>query len=177
LPRATHTRSDREAAKGKQSGRTQEIQRLIGRSLRAVLRDSNVGWYVVLVLGLLGLADTLQGYAFGVMAPEIARTLGISRSELTTLNALKTLATAALTVPLVMTVQRTPRRALVSVTAAFVWALFALMTSFVTTLAGLTAVLLVDGATSGARGTPQIAPPVPFGLPLPPSPFPSSISS
>jgi ribonuclease PH len=36
LPRATHTRSDREAARGKQRGRTQEIQRLIGRSLRAV---------------------------------------------------------------------------------------------------------------------------------------------
>nr|WP_315227790.1 ribonuclease PH [uncultured Albidiferax sp.] len=36
LPRATHTRSDREAVRGKQSGRTQEIQRLIGRSLRAV---------------------------------------------------------------------------------------------------------------------------------------------
>ena len=36
LPRSTHTRNDREAAKGKQSGRTQEIQRLIGRSLRAV---------------------------------------------------------------------------------------------------------------------------------------------
>ncbi len=36
LPRATHTRSDREAAKGKQSGRTQEIQRLIGRSMRSV---------------------------------------------------------------------------------------------------------------------------------------------
>lgn len=36
LPRATHTRSTREAAKGKQTGRTQEIQRLIGRSLRAV---------------------------------------------------------------------------------------------------------------------------------------------
>ena len=37
LPRSTHTRSPREAAKGKQSGRTQEIQRLIGRSLRAVI--------------------------------------------------------------------------------------------------------------------------------------------
>src|SRR5216110_2682577 len=37
LPRATHTRGTREAAKGKQSGRTQEIQRLIGRSLRAVV--------------------------------------------------------------------------------------------------------------------------------------------
>src|SRR5215212_3639470 len=36
LPRATHTRGAREAAEGKQSGRTQEIQRLIGRSLRAV---------------------------------------------------------------------------------------------------------------------------------------------
>ncbi|MEQ1517512.1 MAG: ribonuclease PH, partial [Usitatibacteraceae bacterium] len=37
LPRATNTRSDREAARGKQTGRTQEIQRLIGRSLRCVV--------------------------------------------------------------------------------------------------------------------------------------------
>jgi len=43
LPRATHTRSAREAAKGKQSGRTQEIQRLIGRSLRAVIDLSALG--------------------------------------------------------------------------------------------------------------------------------------
>jgi ribonuclease PH len=43
LPRATHTRTDREAAKGKQSGRTQEIQRLIGRSLRAVFDLSLLG--------------------------------------------------------------------------------------------------------------------------------------
>jgi ribonuclease PH len=43
LPRATHTRSDREAAKGKQSGRTQEIQRLIGRSLRSVFDLSALG--------------------------------------------------------------------------------------------------------------------------------------
>ena len=43
LPRATHTRSDREAARGKQSGRTQEIQRLIGRSLRAVIDLSALG--------------------------------------------------------------------------------------------------------------------------------------
>ncbi|HEX9579459.1 MAG TPA: ribonuclease PH, partial [Myxococcales bacterium] len=43
LPRATHIRSDREAAKGKQSGRTQEIQRLIGRSLRAALDLKQLG--------------------------------------------------------------------------------------------------------------------------------------
>jgi len=43
LPRATHTRGQREAAKGKQSGRTQEIQRLIGRSLRAVTDLKRLG--------------------------------------------------------------------------------------------------------------------------------------
>ncbi len=43
LPRSTHTRTDREAARGKQSGRTQEIQRLIGRSLRAVTDLSAMG--------------------------------------------------------------------------------------------------------------------------------------
>jgi ribonuclease PH len=43
LPRATHTRGDREAARGKQSGRTQEIQRLIGRSLRAIVDRKAMG--------------------------------------------------------------------------------------------------------------------------------------
>ncbi len=43
LPRATHTRGDREAARGKQSGRTQEIQRLIGRSLRSVVDMKKLG--------------------------------------------------------------------------------------------------------------------------------------
>src|SRR5690606_8349512 len=43
LPRATHTRGEREAARGRQSGRTQEIQRLIGRSLRAVFDLERLG--------------------------------------------------------------------------------------------------------------------------------------
>jgi ribonuclease PH len=43
LPRSTNTRTDREAARGKQSGRTQEIQRLIGRSLRAVVDLASLG--------------------------------------------------------------------------------------------------------------------------------------
>src|SRR4051794_13628088 len=49
LPRATHTRGRREAAQGKQSGRTQEIQRLIGRSLRAVCDMATLGERQVLV--------------------------------------------------------------------------------------------------------------------------------
>jgi ribonuclease PH len=43
LPRSTHTRTDREASRGKQSGRTQEIQRLIGRSMRAVVNLTAMG--------------------------------------------------------------------------------------------------------------------------------------
>ena len=47
LPRATDTRSDREAARGKQSGRTQEIQRLIGRALRAVIDLPALGEHTI----------------------------------------------------------------------------------------------------------------------------------
>ena len=49
LPRATHTRGDREAARGKQSGRTQEIQRLIGRSLRCVFDLKALGERSILI--------------------------------------------------------------------------------------------------------------------------------
>src|SRR5476651_1874965 len=47
LPRSTHTRMDREAARGGQSGRTQEIQRLIGRSLRAALNLKLLGDHTI----------------------------------------------------------------------------------------------------------------------------------
>ena len=47
LPRATHTRCDREAAKGKQSGRTQEIQRLIGRSMRAIVDRTKIPGFTI----------------------------------------------------------------------------------------------------------------------------------
>lgn len=49
LPRATHTRNNREAARGKQSGRTQEIQRLIGRSLRAAIDLSLLGEFTITI--------------------------------------------------------------------------------------------------------------------------------
>lgn len=49
LPRSTHSRSDREAARGKQTGRTQEIQRLIGRSLRAMVDLNKLGEYTITI--------------------------------------------------------------------------------------------------------------------------------
>lgn len=49
LPRSTHSRSDREAARGKQTGRTQEIQRLIGRSLRAMVDLNKLGEHTITI--------------------------------------------------------------------------------------------------------------------------------
>ncbi len=49
LPRATHTRSGREATRGKQGGRTLEIQRLIGRSLRAAVNLKKLGEFTITV--------------------------------------------------------------------------------------------------------------------------------
>jgi ribonuclease PH len=49
LPRATHTRSDRESVKGKLGGRTQEISRLVGRSLRAVVNMKELGENTIVI--------------------------------------------------------------------------------------------------------------------------------
>jgi lipoprotein-releasing system permease protein len=79
LPRSTHTRSAREAAKGKQSGRTQEIQRLIGRSLRAVtdLAATNEQTLKLLVPGEFRV----------VLGGELARALGVRAGDAVTLIA------------------------------------------------------------------------------------------
>ena len=83
LPRSTHTRTDREAARGKQSGRTQEIQRLIGRALRAVVnlpamgeRQINIDCDVLQADGGTRTAShhrLLGGAAFRLRAPDQGR--------------------------------------------------------------------------------------------------------
>jgi ribonuclease PH len=79
LPRATHTRSSREAAKGKQSGRTLEIQRLIGRSLRAVVDLDALGERSILID-----ADVIQ-------ADGGTRTAAITGSYVALMDAINTL--------------------------------------------------------------------------------------
>jgi ribonuclease PH len=84
LPRSTHTRTDREAARGKQSGRTQEIQRLIGRSLRAVTDLAALGERQIRID-----CDVLQ-------ADGGTRTAGITGSYVALHRALTGLVTAGL---------------------------------------------------------------------------------
>jgi len=105
LPRATHTRTAREAAKGKQGGRTMEIQRLIGRSLRAAVdtaamgprtltldcdvlqadggtRTASItGAYVALVLALRRLVEKRSLSAMPKLSPVAAVSVGIIRGE------------------------------------------------------------------------------------------------
>jgi ribonuclease PH len=92
LPRSTHTRTDREAAKGKQSGRTQEIQRLIGRSLRAVVDRQALGEIQITVdcdviqadggtrtAGITGAYVALHLACQGLLAKGLIKALPITR--------------------------------------------------------------------------------------------------
>ena len=84
LPRSTHSRIDREAARGKQSGRTQEIQRLIGRSLRAVVdmtkmgeRQIKVDCDVIQADGGTRTASITGGYVAMMLAFQHLKTIGL----------------------------------------------------------------------------------------------------
>ena len=79
LPRATHTRSDREAARGKQSGRTQEIQRLIGRSLRAVTDLKRLGERTIHLDCGAGEDGLVIGTAWGTTMSELSAALPVRR--------------------------------------------------------------------------------------------------
>jgi ribonuclease PH len=91
LPRSTHTRSDREAAKGKQSGRTQEIQRLIGRSLRAVMDLSLLGERTITIDCDVLQADggTRTASITGACVALSDALFGLKRSGLVTTNPLR----------------------------------------------------------------------------------------
>ncbi len=84
LPRSTHSRIDREAARGKQSGRTQEIQRLIGRSLRAVVdmtkmgeRQIKIDCDVIQADGGTRTASITGGYVAMMLAFQHLQTIGL----------------------------------------------------------------------------------------------------
>lgn len=115
----------------------------------ALLREGG-GWYPLVALGVLGVVDQFQGYAFFVLAPEISRALGISRAGLAGLTALEGLAGTLATLVVATVVQKRPRRGIVSIIAGFGWSLATLFTGFVRSGWGLGAVLVGDGVTSAS---------------------------
>jgi ABC-type branched-subunit amino acid transport system ATPase component/MFS family permease len=118
--------------------------------VRQVLREKGVSLYPLAALGALSVVDTFLGYAFTVLTPEISSTLGISIGAIALLVTVKTLATAASPLPAAALVQKVPRRALVIVSVSILWALATMYMGFVTGMALLAVVLVIDGLTTGA---------------------------
>ncbi|TAL21921.1 MAG: MFS transporter, partial [Frankiales bacterium] len=121
--------------------------------LRTVLKDADVGYYPLAALGALSIVDSLQGYAFTVLTPEISRSLGIGLGTIALLLVLKTLSSALAPLPTAALVQRVPRRALVIIVGATLWAVATLYTGFATGILLLAAVLILDGLSTGSANT------------------------
>jgi ABC-type branched-subunit amino acid transport system ATPase component/MFS family permease len=118
--------------------------------LREGIRASGVGWYPLVALGFLVVVDEFQAVALTVLGPEIASSLGISKSVLASLLLLKTLVIMVAVLPMAAYVQNKPRRAQVSIVMAFGWSICTLATGFVISPWGLMAVLVADGFTTGS---------------------------
>ena len=118
--------------------------------LRKMLKTSGAKWYPLIAISLLTIVNNFQGFAFIVLGPDIAASLGLSKATITALFAIKLAAITLASLMFAAYVQKKPRRAVVLISMAFVWALTTVGTGFVVGLAGLIAIGLVDGVTSGS---------------------------
>ncbi|HZN15643.1 MAG TPA: ATP-binding protein [Acidimicrobiales bacterium] len=118
--------------------------------LRDVLAQYNLGVYPLVAIGLLGIVDQFQGYAFSVLTPEISRALGIGKGAIAGVIAIKTLAIALAPLPIAALAQQRNRRALLCVITAVLWSFIAMATGFTTIIWGLVIVLLGDGLSTGS---------------------------
>jgi ABC-type branched-subunit amino acid transport system ATPase component len=113
------------------------------------LRRPGVGYYPLIALSVLVIVDELQSYAYFVLGPEIASSLGLSKGALAGINSLKTLAITVAALPTAAYIQQHGRRGLISVVNAFAWSALTLLTGLVSGAWTLAAMLLADGATTG----------------------------
>jgi len=118
--------------------------------MREAIRQSGVGWYPLGALSVMSIVQAFGPLAFALQAPDIAQALGISISVIATINLLSVLASTLATLPAAALVQNHPRRAFLSVSTAFVGAVFVAATGFVINQWGLAVVLLVSGVLTGS---------------------------
>jgi ABC-type branched-subunit amino acid transport system ATPase component/predicted MFS family arabinose efflux permease len=119
-------------------------------NFRGVLRDNQLSVYPIIALGLLYISDNFQAFAFGVLTPEISRTLGISIGAISAAIGLRALAVAAAPLPVAALTQGRARRALLCIITGFLWSVLTLFTGFVTSLLGLILILVFDGMSTGS---------------------------
>jgi sugar phosphate permease len=119
-------------------------------TLRDLFGRTGATWYPLAALGILVAIDEWQGVAFGILGPDIARTLGLSKGAIAAMGAVKALAIALATLPMAAYVQNRPRRAAIAIVCAFGWATVTLFTGFVNGVILLLVVLLLDGISTGS---------------------------
>lgn len=118
--------------------------------LRQTLRATGAKWYPLIAISLLFIVNEFQGFAIIYLGPEIALSLGLSKATITALLAVKLAAITVASLVFAAYVQKKPRRGAVIISMAFLWALTTAGTGFVIGLAGLIAVMMFDGVTSGS---------------------------
>ena len=118
--------------------------------LRTVLKEKGLTLYPVIALGMLAFADSFQGFVIGIMAPEIARGLGVSVGTITVIVALRGFLLALGSVGIAQYVGQKPRRALIAKVTAIGWSVTTLFTAFVRTPFSLGALTAIDGASSSS---------------------------
>ncbi|CAB4721583.1 unannotated protein [freshwater metagenome] len=118
--------------------------------LRRQLKEHQTSVYPLFALGILTITDAFQGYAFSVLAPDIARSLGIGFGAIAGVAAVKGIAVALSPLPVAWLSQRGQRRALLCLVTAVGWAVLTLYTGLVTSLLGLMLILIADGLTTGS---------------------------
>ncbi len=118
--------------------------------LRSTLKESGAGWYPLFALGVLTIVDQFGLSAFQILSPDIARGVGVSIGAIAAIVAIETLALALAAMFMSAYVQNRPRRALISVIAAFAWSVSTIGVGFVVAFAGLVTVMTLDGFSTGS---------------------------
>ena len=118
--------------------------------LRPLLRQHKLTVYPMVALGLLGIVDTFQGYAFTVLTPEISRAMGLSLAAIAGARTLAFLSTLLAPLPMAALSQHRGRRALICLVTGVAWSVITVCTGFVTSLLALIAVLVLDGLSTGS---------------------------
>lgn len=154
---ATQARSPELASPDEHAARRAAARAALGVSggsedaaLRPLLREHGLTVYPTVALGLLGIVETFQSYAFTVLTPEISRALGLSLAAIAGARTLAFLATILAPLPMAALAQRRGRRALLCITTGVAWSVITIFTGFVTSLFALIAVLVLDGLSTGS---------------------------
>lgn len=119
-------------------------------SIRKVLKEEGASLYPLIAISSLGFANYFQIYAFFSLAPDISRTLGIGVGTIAAIGAIDNLAQFLAPFGMAWLAQHRARRALLCLVTGLLWSILTFYMGFVTGIAGLILILVLDGVTSGS---------------------------